>query len=271
MKNDLCWTTPWLLALLLCGCPERKHPERGVQVVYAKADGARPREAIERRLARAGLTAHLSEDDTSLTVRVPEGGDVAAVKALLAIRGHLAFCAVDEDVARGWCERAAADGVSADSYGGEGGLCRLVGASSDALTRATKGAARVVFERQDGQVVAHAAAAGCLEPRLTAGELKPEQKVNGRTAVSVTLDGRSAGDLASLTKRQLGRPVLMVLDDEVLFAPVVRDVITGGRLMLTLPGTDEAELQRLLGALLGGPVEGLTLRSEGRYGPPSLR
>jgi preprotein translocase subunit SecD len=146
-----------------------------------------------------------------------------------------------------------------------------VAASSDALARATKGTARVVLERQDGQVVAHAAAEGCLEPRLTAGEVKPEQKVNGRTAVSVTLDGRSAGDLAALTKSQLGRPVLMVLDDEVLFAPVVRDVISGGRLMLTLPGTNEAELQRLLGAVLGGPVEGLTFRAESRYGPPSLR
>jgi preprotein translocase subunit SecD len=271
VNADLRSTVRWLLALLLLGCPERKHPERGVQLVYAKADGAQPREAIERRLARAGVTAHVSEDDSSLTVRIPEGGDVAVVKALLAVGGHLSLCPVDEAAARGWCERAATGGVSADSYGGEGGLCRLVATTSEALASATKGTTRALLERQEGQVVAHAVGDGCLQPRLTAGELKLEQKVNGRTAVSVTLDGRSASELAALTKRQLNRPLLLILDDEVLFAPVVRDVISGGRLMLTLPGANEAELQRLLDAMLGGPVVGLTFRAESRYGPPSLR
>ncbi|GMU62021.1 MAG: hypothetical protein AMXMBFR34_37840 [Myxococcaceae bacterium] len=260
----------WLLLLGLAGCPERKHPERGVQLRYTKTDGAlSPREAIERRLARAGLSAKLSEDDTTLTVRVPEGGDLSAVRALLALRGRLELCAVDEATAKGWCAHTS-PGVTAVRYG-EADTCRLEASGEEASSALRDQAGRVLFEKADGRVVAHAAQTRCLTPRLTAGEVRAGQKLNGRTAVNVSFDGKSARELETLTRANLGQPLLVVLDDEVLFAPLVQDAITGGKLMMTLPGANDAELERLLTALLGGPVEGLTLSSESRYGPPSLR
>ncbi|MCC6335631.1 MAG: hypothetical protein IT380_16770 [Myxococcales bacterium] len=261
----------WSCLLIgLSGCPERKHPERGTQLRYTKAEGVlSPREAIERRLARAGLSAKLSEDDTTLTVRIPEGGDVAAVKALLALRGRLELCAVDEATAKSWCAHTS-PGVTAVRYG-EADTCRLEAAGEQALASFKSGGLRVLFEQADGRVVAHAAEERCLAPRLTAGEVKAGQKLNGRTAVNVSFEGKSARELETLTRANLGRPLLVVLDDEVLVAPLVQDAITGGKLMMTLPGSTEAELSRLLTALLGGPVEGLIPSSESRYGPPSLR
>ncbi|MEW5743480.1 MAG: hypothetical protein AB1938_31505 [Myxococcota bacterium] len=255
----------------LTACPERKHLDRGTQLVYSKEKGgASPREALERRLARAGLAARLTEDDTSLTVRVAEGGEVEAVKRLLSVRGRLQLCAVDELTAKDWCTHASRD-VTAVRYG-DAAVCRLEASTEESFEPLLgKDDVRALFEKGEGRVVAHAAVENCLTPRLSAGEVKPAQKMNGRTVVSVTLEGKSARELETLTRANLGKPLLVVLDDEVLFAPLVQDAITGGRLMMTLPGATEAEVTLRLHALLGGPVEGLTLQSESRYGPPSLR
>lgn len=258
-----------LAVLLLSACPERKHPERGTQLVYAKADGASPREAIERRLARAGLVAKLSEDETRLTVRLTEGGDVAAVKALIGITGKLELCRLDESTAHAWCTRAATPGVEAQHYG-ESDFCRLSAADEKTL-KPSLGDGRVRLERLDGAVLAHAVDAGCLAPRLTAGERKGEQRLANGFPVNVTFDAASARELEALTKRSLGRPLIVSLDGAALFAPIVQDAITGGKLMLALPAASPEDADRLLTAIVGGPVEGLTLEKEARYGPPSLR
>jgi hypothetical protein len=42
-------------------------------------------------------------------------------------------------------------------------------------------------------------------------------------------------------------------------------------LLWAVTGATDEDSKRLLDALVGGPVEGLTLRSESRYGPPALR
>lgn len=258
-----------LAVLVLAACPERKHPERGTQLVYAKADGANPREAIERRLARAGLVAKLSEDETRLTVRITEGGDVAAVKALIGVAGKLELCGLDASTARAWCTRAATPGVEAQHYG-ESDFCRLSAADEKTL-RGAVGDARVRLERLDGAVLAHAVESDCLAPRLTAGERKGEQRLPNGFPVNVTFDATSAHDLEALTRRSLGRPLIVSLDGAALFAPIVQDAITGGKLMLALPAATPADADRLLTAIVGGPVEGLTLEKEARYGPPSLR
>lgn len=257
-----------LAVLVLAACPERKHPERGTQLVYAKADGASPREALERRLARAGLAAKLSEDETRLTVRIAEGGDVAAVKALIGVTGKLELCELDESTARAWCTRAATPGVEAQHYG-ESDFCRLSAADETAL-KASLGDARVRLERNAGAVLAHAVDADCFAPRLTAGERKGARFSSG-FPVHVTFDAASARALEALTKRSLGRPLIVSLDGAALFAPLVQDAITGGKLMLALPASSPDDADRLLTAIVGGPVEGLTLEKEARYGPPSLR
>lgn len=258
-----------LAVLLLAACPERKHPERGTQLVYAKAGDVGPREAIERRLARAGLVAKLSEDDTRLTVRITAGGDVAGVKALIGIPGKLELCAADASTARAWCTRAATAGVDAQPYGASD-LCRLSAADEKTL-KAAVGDATVRYERGSGEVLAHAVVSDCFTPRLTAGERKGDQRLSGRFPVNVTFDGESARELEALTRRSLFKPLIVSLDGEALFAPIVQDAITGGKLMLALPGRTPADVDRLLTAIVGGPVEGLTLEKEAAYGPPSLR
>jgi hypothetical protein len=258
------------LAVVLClACPERRRPERGTQLVYAKASGANPREAVERRLARAGIVARLAEDATRLTVRLGEDGDVASVKALLAVPGKLELCAIDEAVARAFCARATGPGVTAKAYG-ETDLCAL-SATDEATLKASLGEVHVRFERGGGAVLAHAVAPSCFAPRFTAGERRGDEPRPGGFPVSLTFDAESAREFEALTKRNLGKPLIVSLDGAVLFAPIVLDAITGGKTMLTLPAASPEDADRLLTAIVGGPVEGLVLEQEARYGPPSLR
>lgn len=258
------------LGLLGASCPERKHPERGTALVYAKADGPSPREAVERRLAHAGLKAHLFEDDTSLTVRVPEGADVGAVKQLLALPARFRLCEVDDAVAARWCTRGWPAGAQVERYA-DAELCRVRAPATQVLAEALAKDDGARFEAHSGEVVAHAARSECFAPRVTSGDVKEDQQFAGLPVVYLTLDGKSARELEALTRKNLKQPLLVLLDDDVLFAPVVQEAITGGKLMVTLKGAPGSRLTQQVTAIIGGPVEGLTLTTESRYGPPSLR
>lgn len=73
---------------------------------------------------------------------------------------------------------------------------------------------------------------------------------SGRPALYVTLDEEGARRLEASTKKNIGAPLAIVIDGEVRSAPIVREAITGGQIMIDL-GPDATpdevlELQRRL-------------------------
>lgn len=254
---------------LLLACPERATPERGTALTFQKPEEAFDlRPVVDRRLAQLSVKAALHEDRRTLTVRLPEGGDVEGVKQLLRRRARLAFCAVASAEATRWCERQPAAGVvvERDQEG-----CHLAAPSAGALTQALGDAGVPFLSGRDGrQATAWAVERPCLEPTLVAAAVQPAMGAGADVAIQVQLDRASARDFAALTTRLVGRVLLVALDDELLVAPVVQEPITGGKLMV-LVREGEAGARQLAAALAGGPLPAIELISEKPYGPPSLR
>lgn len=256
-------------ACLLLGCPERAAPQRGTALTFQKPAGAFDlRPVVDRRLAQLAVKAALHEDPRTLTVRLPEGGDVEGVKQLLRRRARLAFCAVARAEAARWCERppAAEVEVERDPDG-----CHLAASSAVALTEALADAGVPFLSGSDGdQASAWAVERPCLEPTLLSASVQPAMGAGTAVAIQVQLDRASTRDFAALTTRLVGHKLLVVLDDELLVAPVVQNPIIGGKVMV-LVREDEAGARQLAAALAGGPLPALELISEKPYGPPSLR
>ena len=254
----------WLpLVLVLIGCPERREPERGLQLVYKKPDATPLRSSVDRRLAQLKLRANLSEDDTTLTVRVPEGGDVARIKALFAQRGHLEFCPENATVAGKWCDAQWPAGVVVDSVGK---TCSLLAANRSALEAALPDAGSdFAWGRSGGQASAFSITS-CLSPRIVAAEVQ-----KGQPGLMLDFDRAGAKDFAALTITTVGRRLIIRLDGVVGSAPVVMEPITGGRAVLTTGVQQREELEVLAAALVGGALPALELLREERWGPPSFR
>ncbi len=71
---------------------------------------------------------------------------------------------------------------------------------------------------------------------LTGSDLKDAKaQINNNNQAAVGLEFNDAGGkkFADLTARNVGRKIAIVLDDEVLTAPVVQETITGGRAQIT--------------------------------------
>jgi len=63
--------------------------------------------------------------------------------------------------------------------------------------------------------------------RLTNAQFAPDQ--NGQPAVSFSFDTVGAKKFCSLSRENIGRPFAIVLDNEVISAPVIRGAICGGQ------------------------------------------
>jgi hypothetical protein len=81
-----------LTSLVFFGCPPRARVEHGTLLRWKKSSASEVRPVVEKRLALGKLRARVTEDDASLEVRVPEGGDVASVKVLLSLPGTFELC-----------------------------------------------------------------------------------------------------------------------------------------------------------------------------------
>ena len=249
------------LLLLLTACPERRPPERGLQLVYKKPNSTPLRSTVDRRLAQLKLKANLSEDDDSLTVRLTDGSDVARIKALFAQRAHLEFCAEDLTVAERWCSESWPAGITVDSAGK---TCSLVGPSKKELETAL-GDAGVEFAWDSAGKQAYSVSR-CVSPRIVAAEPHAAER-----NVSLEFDRTGAKEFASLTTETVGRRLLIRLDGVVGSAPIVMEPITGGKAMLMTGTTDPQEIEVLAASLVGGALPELVLEREGKFGPPSLK
>ncbi|MCA2977305.1 MAG: hypothetical protein INH37_03390, partial [Myxococcaceae bacterium] len=187
-----------LLAVVLtalAGCPPRKAPERGVELVFTKSGDVRL--AVERRLARLGVKARLADDETTITVRLPQTGapvDVAAVKALLSVPAKLEFCKEAAQPSRAHCEAPApADGGAPgpdvervpDDF--DEGHCMVLGREPAALFAAVDAGTQgrvLVGAGRGGQLRTYVAEPGCLAPRVLRAEVSTELPV-----VNIVFDG----------------------------------------------------------------------------------
>jgi preprotein translocase subunit SecD len=249
------------LLLLLTACPERRPPERGLQLVYKKPDSTPLRATVDRRLAQLKLKANLSEDDSTLTVRLAEGADASRIKALFAQRAHLEFCSEDLTVAERWCGEKWPDGITVDS---SGKTCSLVGPGKKELESAL-GDAGVEFAWDSVGKQAYSVSR-CVTPRIVAAEAHTEEK-----NLSLEFDRTSAKEFATLTTETVGRRLLIKLDGVVGSAPIVMEPITGGKAMLMTGSKDPESMEVLAASLVGGALPELVLEKEGTWGPPSLK
>jgi hypothetical protein len=267
----------WLLLpvvlLTLAGCPKRKQPERGVELVFKKTGDVRP--VVERRLAQLGLVTRITDDETGLTVRIPDASadsTLGAVGRLLLMPAKLEFCAEVKPVDGVLCASDA--GVTIEREEAPRADCFFTGADAGVLVAAAKadvqGRVLVGAAWPDGPLRTFLGER-CLSPRVMEAEVKRDANSN-RPVLSMTFDAPTASSFADLTGKLVRRRLLVVLDDRVQSAPVVMEAISGGRAMLAF-GKDstEEEITQLGRALSGGPLPGtMELERTGAYGPPTL-
>lgn len=262
-----------VVLLVLAGCPKRKQPERGAELVFKKTGEVRP--VVERRLAQLGLVTRITDDETSLTVRIPDvesGADLSSVGRLLVMPAKLEFCPEVKPVDGALCTADAA--VTIEHEEAPRTDCFFTGADAGVLVAAVKAPAgtRVLVGTAwpDGPLRTFLGES-CLTPRVMEAEVKPDPN-SDRRVLSMTFDAPTASSFADLTGKLVRRRLLVVLDDRVQSAPVVMEAISGGRAMLTF-GKDstEQEIAQLGRALSGGPLPGtMELERTGTYGPPTL-
>lgn len=264
-----------IACLAITACPKRKHPERGYELVFKKEGNVRP--VIEKRLALLGVVARITDDEHSLTVRIPDvdaRADPSVVRQLLTLPAKLEFCPEAVPVAGTFC--AVDAGVQVLAEDDERRDCALQSPDASlllALTQDAGVAGRVLLGGvvPDGPQRTFVAEPECLAPRLMEAEVKPDP-TTGRKQLAVLFDAPSATKFGELTGKLVRRRLLIVLDGRVQSAPMVMEAITGGRAMISFGRTSsDEEITRLSLALAGGALPSpMTLEKEGWYGPPSL-
>ncbi|MBL8915080.1 MAG: hypothetical protein JNM17_30530 [Archangium sp.] len=256
-----------LAALALTACPERTPPERGIALTFKKPDETREiRATVDRRLAHLKLKAHLSEDRTTFTARMPNGLDVERIKALLSKPGLLSFCEENAELSRRvLCERIWPEGIEVDRAKD---TCSIASISREKLQAAVDEAdagIKLVFEKVDARISAYALAeSSCFDPHIVGVEIRRDP-IPG---LMLEFDKNSAGQFNALTAKTVGKHLLILVDGDVSSAPVVNEPIDGKSAMLVLGRKDDLELMSAVFA--GGALPKLELVKEARYGPPSL-
>ncbi len=257
-------TRLWLgLCLLLAACPERRAPERGIQLVYKKARADSVRSVVDRRLAHLKLRANLSEDETTLTVRAPEGADVTRIKALFAEAGRLEFCPEDLPIATRWCALKWPEGVSTATFNS---TCSLRGAPERLAAALVDAGIDFAVDATQGPAAAYPLGS-CFEPRIISAELQAEPMPH----IALVFDRESGRQFGEVTKALVGHRLIIRLNGAVHSAPTVQSAITGGKAMLTV-GADQnqASMQVLAAALVGGSLPVMELLREETWGPPAF-
>ena len=111
---------------------------------------------------------------------------------------------------------------------------------------------------------------GFVPTDLTGSYLKRANVVfdqtNGKPAVSIEFTDEGAEKFAQLTEKNIGRPLPIILDNQVISAPVVQDKITGGSAQITGEFTTEEAKQltiQLNAGALPVPIELVEQRTVG--------
>jgi protein-export membrane protein SecD len=157
-------------------------------------------EIVRRRIDASGVAEPViaREGDNRIVVQLPGVSDPNRIKELLGKTAHMTFRLVDEAVdpnVPGTEPPPGVDFLHDDSTGGRIGVYRHVDVDGADLTNATPG--------QDPQT--------------------------GQWVVNFTLNSLGTRRFADTSSAQVGHRFAIVLDQDVISAPVIREPITGGR------------------------------------------
>ena len=188
-------------------------------------------EIIRRRLDETGTrepTVRLQGEDRIL-VQIPGLRDPERVKALLGRTARLTFHMTDES--GGGAEAAPGFVRTAHREGGVVDVSRRIFVSGEHLTNA-----QATFQ-------------------------------DGRPVVAFAFDGPGARRFGEVTTENVGRPFAVVLDGEVITAPVIQEPITGGSGIITGRFTTEEAQDMALLLRAGALPAPLTIVEERSVGP----
>ncbi len=91
------------------------------------------------------------------------------------------------------------------------------------------------------------------EVRLTSADIEraeARQLANGGPAVAIVLTGDGAQKMAALSNAQMNKPIALLLDGQVIWAPIVRSTVDKEAILSGGPGgLTQAQIQRLLTSL----------------------
>lgn len=188
---------------LLTGCDRG---DRVQLVLEAKAAGAgdqvmeRTREVVERRIVALGSSGAtvVRQHPNRLLVTLPHAGDAGQVRALVARSGRLEFRLVDLSATPEQIEAGA-------SLPGT----RILSFSND---------------RPNGRIAVRG------RPIVTGSmivDARPGFDGAGNPSVTVRFDAVGRRRFARATRENVGRPFAIIVDDEVISAPVINEPILG--------------------------------------------
>lgn len=225
------------------------------------------RPAIERRLALLKFKARLTEDEDTITVRLPGATPETAseLKSLMFLRGKLELCTLDATAMKTWCELDAR-GIEAVSLEGEGCSLKSKDVETLKVMSGVQQAKRALFqELEDHQHQAYAIET-CFSPKVLSATVKLNADTR-RPEILVSLDSAGKKSLTEVTQSHLNKRLLIVIDDRVEIAPRVMSPIEGGRVTITLGSEmNEAQAQTLANAMMAGPLPKLSFEKETVYG-----
>lgn len=98
-------------------------------------------------------------------------------------------------------------------------------------------------------------------------DARPDFDQNGRPAVSFRFDTSGARRFGDYTARNIGQPFAIVLDDEVISAPVIQSAIPGGSGIITGNFTPDESNQLAVLLRAGALPAGMTFLEERTIGP----
>ncbi len=256
---------PWLLFVLLCGCPPKgPPPEHGTELRFTVDStqlslGAGLRTVVERRLASAQLKARVFVDGSDVAVRVPDGGSPSAVAEVLLPRAQLRVCPSPDEGAKALC--AVDAGPDVTLVADELGRCHAEATRPSALA-AVFGAHDAGFALEHGQPFkGHVRGVDCL-----ALAVEQASALSGALpALRLHLSASVADGLGAFTGARIGQRLLVLLDDEVLMAPIVLEPLRGRTLTVALPGPLGSRAQTLAAVLSGGELPAVSLTSTRAY------
>lgn len=258
------------LALLLLAAACK--PEGGVKLVYK--DGAPAKQVVERRLKKLMIrTAHVETEGADLAVYLPGGRRLEDAKQSLATRALLDLSFVIEAQTLPHEENPLPDGVTlgVDAFA-DGRSVFLEGASRQAVD------AEAALRWPDTRRVVSPSERGfrswLLDPKpvVTWEDIERASDsvdANSRPQVELALNEAGKKEFAKRTAEGVRRRMAIILDSEVLSAPMVMEPIPHGyaRIALGKNGT-LVQARTVATALMAGPLPmDLVLVSEAPYAP----
>ena len=200
-------------------------------------------EVVRRRIDELGTREPtiIRQGDTRIVVQVPGLQDPEQLKALLGQTARLEFKLVDQNA----LPADIAQGIA--PVGGE-----IV--------------PYAVGTPEEGQVLAVRRLGGIRGDNLT-GAQQGNDPENNQPVVNIQFDQEGAQRFARLTQQNVGDRFAIILDDEALSAPVIREPITGGAAQISGSFTPESANALAISLRSGALPVDLTVIEERTVGP----